>query len=138
MTNQQKLIFWVIWFGVFGSLFIYKFLLGSGFGGDMEVEPHHNLGFAIPLLLYAGTFGMALFVRLMIIPRSGNFKLLLASFIVGLILAESTVFYAIFLIPRLENGLFLFSVLAVLIYLPSYLPMIHNSGREQTTLPEDI
>lgn len=133
MTHQQKLIFWVIWFGIFGSLFIYKFTLGSGFQSVSEAAPIHNLGLAIPLVLFIGTFAMSLFVRLMIVPRSRNFQLLLASFIIGLVLAESTLFYAIFLAPQLENALFLFSVLAVLVYLPSHMPLIH--GDKDSTTP---
>lgn len=137
MTNQQKLIFWVIWFGIFGSLFIYKFTLGSGFQSISEATPVQDLGLAIPLALFAGTFAMSLFVRLMIVPRSRNFQLLLASFLIGLVLAESTLFYAIFLAPQIENALFLFSVLAVLVYIPSHMPLIHNTEDSTNSLRQN-
>jgi hypothetical protein len=109
-----KLILWVIWIALFSSVFMYAEFLG----GAKPDQGHVDL-FLISMLLVP--FGVSIGIRWFLLPKAKTYQGMLPFFIIGMAVAESLVFYGIFLFPYHQNLFISFAVIGMIQFFPFFL-----------------
>lgn len=119
--KQHALIMWIIWFAILQGVFVIQIFIGGGLPkGENAAEPMAPWLWAIcfgPILL-------ATVIRWLVIPRLKAPPAQLAAMIGGIALAESAVFFQLFLVgdayPQNQIAVLMVAVVAIIQFAPSY------------------
>lgn len=106
---------WVVWFALFSSLFMYLAFLWPQFSGNEQ-----KLGLAPMLAMFMAPAGASVFIRWFVVTSVPTQHAVLVASIIGMALAESLVFYGMFLFADYFKLFFIGGVLLVLQYIPLY------------------
>lgn len=120
-SKQHALIMWVIWFTQLQAAFVFQFFLGRGFAQGENAEVSMALWLwlicLVPLVLATG-------IRWLIIPKTNESAQQLVAMIIGLALAEASLFLSIFLVgpdyPQYQISILMIAVVALIQFAPSY------------------
>jgi len=121
MNKQHSIIMWVLWFAMFQSAFVYHFIIGDGFPrGENAAEPMATWLWGLCL----GPIVAATIVRWWVIPRLKTPASQLVGLIVGMSLAETAIFFEIFLIgpdyPQNQIAVLMVAIVGLIQFVPSY------------------
>ncbi|NBB78827.1 MAG: hypothetical protein GVY36_05190 [Verrucomicrobia bacterium] len=119
--KQHALIMWIVWFIQLQAAFIFQLFLGGGFSQGENAETPMALWLwvicLVPLVLATG-------IRWLLIPKIKQFAQQLVAMIIGLTLAEASVFLSIFLVgpdyPQYQIAILMVAVVALIQFAPSY------------------
>ena len=114
--NPIKIQLWMVWISLFSATLSYRFILGTE---SPKEEPLDITLATISFLLILGSLAC----RILVLPKVKNqFPI----FIVGLCLAESVSFFAIFLMPYYQDLFMTLSLVSILVFLPSFIKLPEN------------
>lgn len=133
-SDNRASVFWFIWLGMLGTLFMYQFMIGSRAPRGV----HPSVADVSTIWYLAGAqVAVATLIRWLLIPRikrAGEMLTLiklLGAMILGLLLSEMVEIYGLFLIPgdQSETKLWLFAlaVLSMAQFAPTYANRIFGS-----------
>ena len=112
--KQNISIFWIIWSAIFISLFVYPFVLPT-------VKPEEGSVDVLFMAMLIGPFAFSVVVRWVIIPKIKTIQSVFIFFIIGIAVAESLVFFGLFIFPYFQSIMFAASVVAVFQFIPLFL-----------------
>ena len=117
--KQNISIFWIIWSAIFMSLFVYPFVLPT-------VKPEEGSVDILFIAMLIGPIAFSVVVRWVIIPKTKTIQSIFTFFIIGIAVAESLVFFGLFMFPYFQGVMFTASVLAVFQFIPLFLKIEEN------------
>ncbi|MEO0794036.1 MAG: hypothetical protein AAFX93_02680 [Verrucomicrobiota bacterium] len=125
-TVSPKLPVWVIWYGLFSSLFVYRFFLLDKTSDPEVVNTGGTISIAVLVFLILPVL-ISTAIRWTFVPKAKTFQQLLPLLITGCAIGESLAFFGIFLFPQHLDVFFYASVAMVGQFIPTYLSNISMS-----------
>ncbi|TVP79245.1 MAG: hypothetical protein EA353_06580 [Puniceicoccaceae bacterium] len=129
MSKQHALVMWIIWFAYLQSAFIFQIFLGGGFSlGDNAEAPMALWLWVMSFMPLIAATG----VRWLVIPKIKSTTPQLIAMIVGLALAEMSIFVSIFLVgpdyPQYHIAILMVAVVSLIQFAPSYATPGYKQG----------
>jgi hypothetical protein len=113
-SNQQLIIWWVLWAALLSGIFIFYFVLGGTAGApNSATSPVVWLAGVVPVMI-------SVLIRWLILPRTHTAQAAVLYFVVGIVMAEATCFLGLFLFPAHKLELFILSVLGIFQFIPFF------------------
>lgn len=113
-NNPQQIVPWIIWFSFLSGVFMIYSFLGTHKMPPEEIDLLNVLIVFVP-------FTLSMVIRWVVLPRSTSYHQAFPMMIVGMALAEATLFIGIFFVSDLEVIAFILSIIGIATFIPFYM-----------------
>jgi hypothetical protein len=117
--NQPIMVRWILWLAFLFSVFFYMSFLASADAEEAQMD-----AFLVVMLFVP--FFLSIFIRWMLLPKANTEQQLIVLFVVGMAIAESIIFFGLFLFPFFKTIFLIFTVVGILQYCPLFIKSRSN------------
>lgn len=120
---QQLVTWWVLWAAFLGGICIMYKVLGSTVTSASSLASNSNVW-----IVAAAPVFVSAVIRWVVLPRASSIRAALILFVLGIAMAEATLFFGLFLFPAHKLELFIASALGVIQFIPYYAGRFAGDG----------